>query len=136
MPEQVVFRDREMTTIWGNKAAADWLHITPEEMVGRRCYEARYGRKEPCEDCDVAKSMDTGEPGENETTSPDGRVWSNRYSPVRDEAGGIIGVVETTLDITERKRAEEELTKYRNLVEERVETGTNESKKKGRSRGR
>ncbi|MEE9457971.1 MAG: PAS domain S-box protein, partial [bacterium] len=136
MPEQVVFRDREMTTIWGNKAAADWFGLTPRELVGRRCYEARYGRKEPCEDCDVAKSMDTGEPGEHETTSPDGRVWSNRYSPVRDEAGGIIGVVETTLDITERKRAEEELTKYQNLVEERVETGTNESKKKGRSRGR
>ena len=107
MPEQVVFRDREMTTIWGNKAAADWLGLTPRELVGRRCYEARYGRKEPCEDCDVVKSMDTGEPGEHETISPDGRVWSNRYSPVRDEAGGIIGVVETTLDITKRKRAEE-----------------------------
>jgi PAS domain S-box-containing protein len=52
------------------------------------------------------KVRETGQPQELEVTSPDGREWFMRGYPVRDANGDIAGVVEFTLDITERKRAE------------------------------
>jgi PAS domain-containing protein len=42
-------------------------------------------------------------------TSADGRVWVINGHPVRDVTGNVAGAVEITLDITERKRAEERL---------------------------
>ena len=53
-------------------------------------------------------------------TTPDGRVWYKRSYPIRDKHGEVTGVVEAALDITERKRVEEELkeseAKYRTLT--------------------
>jgi hypothetical protein len=44
-------------------------------------------------------------------TTPDGRVWDERAEPVFDNKGNLIGGVELALDVTERKRLEEEKEK-------------------------
>ena len=46
-----------------------------------------------------------------------------KYSPVPDESGNIVGVFVTTKDITERKRAEEQLALNNSLFRSLVENG-------------
>jgi len=72
--------------------------------------------------------MKTGQPEEKEKYTPDGKAWFVRGYPVRDANGKIVGAIELTLEITERKRAEEELQKAHNQLEQRVKDRTGELK--------
>ena len=106
MSEAVVYQDSEYRVVWANRAARELVGMTPEKLVGRHCYEIWHGRSKPCISCPGVKVRETGQAQELEVTSPDGREWFMRGYPVRDANGDIAGVVEFTLDITERKRAE------------------------------
>ncbi len=109
LSEHVVYQDNHMRILWVNRAAADSVGLTPDQLAGRHCYEVWPQRTQPCPDCPVAKARQTGQPQEGEVTTPDGRVWFIRGYPVWDATNELVGMVETTLDITERKRAEEAL---------------------------
>jgi len=50
-------------------------------------------------------------------------------APIRDDKGNITGVVLVFYDVSERKRAEKELTKYREQLEEMVEERTTDLRK-------
>jgi PAS domain S-box-containing protein len=109
MVEFVVHYERNLRILWVNKAAAESVGLTPEQMVGQHCYEIWYQRSKPCEDCPILKTFKTGQPQEKETTTTDGRVWFLRCYPIKDVDGVVTSVVETVLNITERKKAEESL---------------------------
>jgi PAS domain S-box-containing protein len=119
--EHVIFHDMEMRVQWANQAACDSASMTREELVGRYCYELWAKRSEACEDCPVKLARQTGQPQAIEKTTPDGRSWYLQGSPVLDSNGHLLGMVELVLDITQRKRTEEELraseSRYRHLVE-------------------
>jgi len=53
------------------------------------------------------RARESGQPQEAEIATPDGRVWFIRGYPIRGRNGDIVAAVEVTLEITERKRAEE-----------------------------
>ena len=114
--EHVVYQDREHRILWLNRAACESVGATREELIGRYCYEVWAQRSERCEDCPVALAMETGQPQEIEKTTPDGRAWFIRGSLVRDASGEVVGGIEVTQEITERKRAEEELIRLSNAV--------------------
>lgn len=52
---------------------------------------------------------------------PHGRWLHYTAAPLRNEAGDIIGAVETLQDVSQRRRAEQELTQHRNQLEQLVE---------------
>ena len=106
--EHVVYQNMENKVLWANRAACESVHQTREELVGRHCYEVWAGRQSTCEDCPVIKALNTGDPQAIEKTTPDGRSWYIQGYPVRGINRDIVGLVELTLDITERKRVEEE----------------------------
>jgi len=54
------------------------------------------------------------------------RVYEDTYSPVRGDEGAILGVAVYLKDITEQRRAELELERYRGHLEEVVEQRTHE----------
>jgi PAS domain S-box-containing protein len=107
--EHVVYQDLDNTVVWANRAACESVGKTRESLIGRHCYEIWAERRSPCEECPVKRSVETGSPQAMEKTTPDERCWYIQGCPVRDEDGKIVGAVELTLDITERKKAEEAL---------------------------
>ena len=122
--EHVVYHDMEMRVLWANRAACHSASMTREEMVGRQCYEVWAQRTEVCDDCPVQLARQTGQAQAIEKTTPDGRSWYIQGSPVLDSNGHLMGMVELTLDITERKRAEERLRQVHDELENKVEERT------------
>jgi PAS domain S-box-containing protein len=104
--------------VWSNRICADRAGLPPEEMAGRYCYEMWAQRSEPCVGCPTLKTIETGRPKEAEISSPDGGIWLHRSYPVRDVDGNIQSIVATALDITERKRNEEELRKHAQILDQ------------------
>lgn len=111
MSEHLIYQDLEHRILWANRAAAESLGMTPEQMVGCFCYELWHRRYQPCTGCPAEKARKTGQPQEGESTTPDGRIWQIRTNPVRDGDGNIIAIVEISREITLRKRAEVALKK-------------------------
>jgi len=122
--EHVVYQDREMKILWANRAACESVQMKREDLLGRHCHEIWTDRRSPCEDCPVRKAHDTEQPQQVEKMTPDGRWWYIQGHQVRDPAGRVMGMIEITLDITDRKRAEEALRNAKNELEVRVEQRT------------
>ena len=70
--EHVVLYDRQMNIRWANRAASASVDLSPDEVVGRKCYELWACADEPCPDCPVARALATGKMHEVENTTPDG----------------------------------------------------------------
>ncbi len=105
----VLYFDADLTIRWANRAAAESVCRTVDDLITARCYEIRHSRSEPCERCPVREALKTGEAKGGEVTTPDGRIWKIRGQPVFDDAGKIIGVIEFGTDITKQKRMEDAL---------------------------
>jgi PAS domain S-box-containing protein len=117
MSEIVIFQDLEHRMLWVNKIASESAGLTHEQMLGRYCYEVWSQRNQSCVGCPVQKARQTGKPQKAEIATPDGRLWSISGYPMRDENGVITGMLEVALDITERKKAEQELQTERNKLQ-------------------
>ena len=85
----------------------------------RLCYELRYGRTEPCPDCDTFKPLETGTPNHHEVSFPDNTLMEVHDFPFTDLDGSSL-ILEMGLDITDRRRTETELTRHREHLEELV----------------
>jgi PAS domain S-box-containing protein len=90
------------------------------ESQGRRCYEYCFGRSEPCEFCETYNVLKTGQPHHWEVTTLDGSVIDVNDFPFTDADGSPM-ILEMSIDITERRRAEDALrkseVKYRSLFD-------------------
>jgi PAS domain S-box-containing protein len=104
--EFVTYQDRELRIVWTNRAVAESADPSLAELAGHRCYETWQRRDAPCTECPVLKAMDTGQPQQAKLTTPNGKVFSVRGYPVRDESGEIVGAVEVASDISEREDLE------------------------------
>jgi PAS domain S-box-containing protein len=124
--EHVIRQDTDMRVLWANRAACESVNLTREQLFGRFCYEIWPKRGDPCPDCPLKKAIQTGQPKEAEKFTPDGRAWFIRGYPVKNAAGKIIGAIEVTLDITDRKHAEQELRNAHHRLERRVKERTAE----------
>lgn len=105
----VGYLDTRMRVIWTNSAVKHVFGLAPEEIEGKKCYEAIHARLQPCDNCPVRTSLQTGKPGEGETAAEDGRVWLVSSNPVKDSSGKVTNVVISSMDITARKEMEEAL---------------------------
>ena len=88
---------------------------------GRRCYEYLFQRTEPCENCETCKVLKTGAPHRWEWIGPDDRNYDIYDYPFKNPDGSPL-IMEMGIDITERKRAEVELKKHREQLENAYES--------------
>jgi len=121
MSEMLALHSPDMQILWANRAAGDSVGMRAEELIGRHCWEIWHQRNEPCTDCPVLKARETKLPAEGEVRTPDGRWFFIRAYPICGGNGDVTSLVELTLEITDRKKAEQSLReseeRYRLLVE-------------------
>ncbi|HCJ66650.1 MAG TPA: hypothetical protein DHV62_04810, partial [Elusimicrobia bacterium] len=109
----------KMEILWLNKTLKDWF---PNVDVEKKplCYQSFYlpPKKEICDYCPTIKAFETGRIHSAEMgICADGRIYNVIATPVKDEKGETIYVVETVEDITERKVSEEEVKRTGTYLE-------------------
>ena len=96
-----------------NRIKLDLASIqSPDELLGKKCYEVFQKRQTPCPWCKIDNVLKTGE-AIIETTTPDdprekltGRAIQVFLAPVKNKDGKTLGVIEYGLDVTELRNAQ------------------------------
>ena len=92
-----------------NQAGYDLLGLPPEKVNGRKCFEL-LGRGQACSSCHTELLLEQKTPVNLEKYVPELGVYLDcRSSPVQDEEGNVIKIVQHLRDITECKQIEKEL---------------------------
>lgn len=104
LEEIVVLRGPDFNVRWANKAALINKDLLMAEAKGLKSGNSQ-------EKDLLHKFQQPQDPiwTDQEFTSPEGKTWLLRSKPVFDETGNIIAVLETGVEITERKKYEIEL---------------------------
>jgi PAS domain S-box-containing protein len=123
IPHFVALLSPDFEIIRLNRAGCEGLDKKPEEVVGKSCCEIVHGTDTRVDGCPCVEAIRTRKPGFGGLALR-GRQHVATASPVFDEEGELTALVHTIRDVTERKRQEEELTGYREKLEEVVKERT------------
>jgi PAS domain S-box-containing protein len=110
----VIDKNRVITKV--NKATCDTFKKTPEELIGKHCYEIVHGTEAPWCNCPATKTFETKQTVTEEVNDPNlGIPLLVTTSPVLDEQGEVTQVIHIAKDITKIKLAEMEIHIAANL---------------------
>jgi PAS domain S-box-containing protein len=119
-PALISYVDRECRYRWCNRAYTSWFGLPAEQVVGRPMREVLGEEAWQTIGPRVAAAL-AGEPVEYEAEAKykaGGTRWIHAvYTPHRDDAGAVLGVVVMVSDVTERKRSEEAAARLAAIVE-------------------
>ncbi len=109
IPTPIMSIDTDYTITFMNPAGAKVLGSTPDEAIGRKCYDlfkTDHCRTDKCA-CGQAMRTDTVVHGQA-TANPNGKVMPIKYtgSPIKDAKGNIKGALEYITDVTAEKAVE------------------------------
>jgi two-component system NtrC family sensor kinase len=99
-----------------------------EDIVGKTCHEIFYNSKEPCSAdlCPLPGVLANGEGHSilREVTRSNGeKIWEDRvFSPIHDDAGKIIYIMESLRDVTRVKTLERTLEETREFLEKVIQS--------------
>lgn len=132
IPLKLFIKDRNFSYVYCNEYYAEDLKIRPEEIAGKTDYD--YFPKDLADKyrSDDKQIIDAGKLENIEdryVQEEQTFVVHMVKTPIRDEKGNIIGILGMFWDITEQKRNEEELRKYRIHLEELLSDRTAELQK-------
>jgi diguanylate cyclase (GGDEF)-like protein/PAS domain S-box-containing protein len=108
--------DKDFRIIYQNQVMKDIFG----DCIGKICYEAYNQLRDVCAECPVATCFSSGEVHTVErivTIAEESFVFETCASPIRNKDGIIVAAVEVVRNATERKEAEEKITKLKNLYD-------------------
>lgn len=113
--------DGDLTITWANAAARG---VFGDDLVGKKCHEAYFGREQPCEPspCLVRQTFADGSDHLQDVALVDANGRTRHFHctasvAVRDDAGRPSEVIEILSDITDRIKSEEKLARYATELE-------------------
>ncbi len=127
-PDLFFYKDSEGRFILVNRTFADLSGLRdPSDAVGKTdfdIYRRELAEKYRSDDQRVMDSCQPSEAIEERFVSPDGmaRWMETRKVPITDAADRVVGLLGTSRDITERKKAEEALEASRAYAEDLIRT--------------
>ncbi|AKG54091.1 sensory box sensor histidine kinase [Dehalogenimonas sp. WBC-2] len=103
-------QDRNYKILRVNKAFADAMKLSPENLIGKTCFEVSHNTSEPVSGCPHRLTLNTGAAAEVEIHDPVTGAYSmvSTY-PMFGPDGEVVASVHISHDITERKRLQERL---------------------------
>jgi len=115
LPVYVILLTPDHHVTFANRVFRETFGVTQDKSY----YKHLFGRDEPCEICETFKVPETRKPCQWEWTGPNGRHYLVFDFPFTDTDGSFL-ILEMGIDITDRKRAEEEIQKLNRELEQRV----------------
>ncbi|NMB78303.1 MAG: PAS domain-containing protein, partial [Methanomicrobiales archaeon] len=137
IPVPAFIIDKEFSILYANKASATMAGSSPNEMIGKKCFDhfktpdCRTGK------CASGQCMMSGKMASSETQAfPKGRQYDIAYSgvPIIDTNGNTIGAMEFFTDLTEIREAARKAQKkiddalaFINGQMDKIQNGTSEA---------
>ena len=116
IPDLVSIHDTNHNILRVNRAFLEAFELDAEEIIGRKCYDLIHKSKSPYAECPFELTKKDFRVHSMEFDHPDLRVpLLVTASPIFDTEGKLIGIVHIAKDISEMRRAKEE-------VERRIKT--------------
>ncbi len=116
--------DEDHNIILANGHAEKFFGKSEEELKDFKCYELAHGTDEPIEGCPLKKTFDSREMEELDFyDSNKGKYFLARTHPIFTGEGEPEKFVHQVIDITKRKKKEEDLKIYKDRLETAMEAG-------------
>ncbi|NYT03444.1 MAG: PAS domain-containing sensor histidine kinase [Candidatus Methanofastidiosa archaeon] len=112
MPVYVCIYDTNRNVVFANK----FLKNRFQKIVSKKCYKIFYDSDKPCEECPILSVFENNKPLIYERTQKDFVICEFHAYPFVDIDGNKF-VLEIGIDITERKKAEENLKEFNDALE-------------------
>ncbi len=112
IPTPVVAMDTDFSITYINPAGASVIGMTPDEIIGKKCFDFFKTPHCKTDKCACARAMNTDSVITEQTIARprDGVIIPIKYTgaPIKDAKGNIKGVLEFVLDITEESRRKQD----------------------------
>lgn len=103
--DMVFIEDTDFSIRRANQSFAEFLHIKPEDCIGKKCYQLLHQTTKICESCLSINVQQTKKQATAEIYEPNRHKYLQiSVSPIFNDSGEITGSVHIIKDITEQKK--------------------------------
>jgi PAS domain S-box-containing protein len=126
--DMITIHDKDFNIIYANKAAQEMLKIPSfDSSIRNKCFKYYHGTACPPDGCPSCGCLTTGKSANFEIFEPHLNMFIEiRSMPRFDKNNNLIGLIHISRDVSERKRAEKDIQKAKDELEQRVEERTSE----------
>lgn len=100
-----------------NRAVAEKIGKSPDEIIGKKCYEIFHGMDSPWDVCPHHRTIATNRPFVGEVDDPNlGGTFLISSSPLFDKSGNLTGTVHIARDVSEIKKLKEKVASIERMA--------------------